>query len=151
MSHVPTFPLQQWLGTTLPEVAALAERHGLSGGDWKRRLAEVQEFRLRIPILGDFSAGKTSLINALLGEPLFSMDVTPETAVAAEMPVGTLRQRRQDPQAVGSGEGAVSAHSGGAFGLCKFGSLQPRRPVGTLGQRRSWRLALGTLNVVSPS
>ncbi|MFZ5830996.1 MAG: dynamin family protein [Planctomycetota bacterium] len=45
----------------------------------------IQNFRIRFPLVGAFSSGKTSLLNAALGETLLSEDITPETAVPAEL------------------------------------------------------------------
>ncbi len=38
-----------------------------------------------LPVVGAFSSGKSSLINALLGEALLSTDITPETALPVEL------------------------------------------------------------------
>lgn len=50
-------------------------------------LSELQEETgIKVPIVGDFSAGKTSLVNCLLGRnALLPVDITPETAVAYEI------------------------------------------------------------------
>jgi ribosome biogenesis GTPase A len=41
------------------------------------------------PLVGAFSSGKSSIINALIGQPLFSVNIDPETAVPAEVSYGT--------------------------------------------------------------
>lgn len=50
-------------------------------------LSELQEETgIKVPIVGDFSAGKSSLINCLLGRNSFlPVNITPETAVAYEI------------------------------------------------------------------
>lgn len=50
-------------------------------------LSELQEETgIKVPIVGDFSAGKSSLVNCLLGRNgLLPVDITPETAVAYEI------------------------------------------------------------------
>lgn len=50
-------------------------------------LSELQEETgIKVPIVGDFSAGKSSLINCLLGRNNFlPVNITPETAVAYEI------------------------------------------------------------------
>tara|TARA_R110002033_G_scaffold38017_3_gene77261 strand:+ start:2249 stop:3895 length:1647 start_codon:yes stop_codon:yes gene_type:complete len=44
-----------------------------------------QNFKLRLPLVGAFSAGKSSLINAYLGEKLLSVEVTAETCLPTEI------------------------------------------------------------------
>lgn len=46
---------------------------------------------LLVPFIGAFSSGKSSLINALLGEALLSTDITPETALPIELRAGSQR------------------------------------------------------------
>lgn len=50
-------------------------------------LTELKEDTgIKVPIVGDFSAGKSSLVNCLLGRNgLLPVDITPETAVAYEL------------------------------------------------------------------
>lgn len=46
----------------------------------------IKEQELLIPIIGDFSAGKSSLLNSFLGaEKILPTDVRPETSIAAEL------------------------------------------------------------------
>ena len=40
---------------------------------------------VKVPVVGDFSAGKSSLLNAFIGRELLTVDITPETAVAYEL------------------------------------------------------------------
>lgn len=57
-------------------------------------LAELQEETgIKVPIVGDFSAGKSSLVNCLLGRNgLLPVDITPETAVAYELYYSALEK-----------------------------------------------------------
>lgn len=50
--------------------------------------SKVNNFKVVIPVIGLFSAGKTSLINKFIGEDLFSVNVTPETTLATEIVYG---------------------------------------------------------------
>ena len=46
---------------------------------------EIGEAELIVPVVGAFSAGKSTLINSFLGSGLLPVDVTPETALATEL------------------------------------------------------------------
>ena len=45
----------------------------------------AQRFLVTLPLVGAFSSGKSSILNALLGQTLFSVNIDPETAVPAEV------------------------------------------------------------------
>ena len=45
----------------------------------------VKEQELLVPVVGGFSAGKSTAINAFLGEDILSVAITPETALATEL------------------------------------------------------------------
>ena len=45
----------------------------------------VKEQELLVPVVGGFSAGKSTAINAFLGENILSVAITPETALATEL------------------------------------------------------------------
>jgi len=49
----------------------------------------VENTELIIPVLGTFSAGKSSLLNAFMGNDYLSVGVTPETALATELHYST--------------------------------------------------------------
>ncbi len=40
---------------------------------------------IKVPIVGDFNAGKSSLLNAFVGKEILPVEITPETAVAYEL------------------------------------------------------------------
>lgn len=45
----------------------------------------IEKYELIIPIIGSFSAGKSTLINSFLGENYLLVGITPETSVATEL------------------------------------------------------------------
>lgn len=53
-------------------------------------LEEVRRFRIRVPVIGKFSAGKSTLLNTFLdySTPLLAEDILPETAIPAEICYG---------------------------------------------------------------
>ena len=51
-------------------------------------IKEIEETELLIPIVGSFSAGKTTLINSFLEDNILPTDLTPETALATEITYG---------------------------------------------------------------
>jgi GTPase SAR1 family protein len=46
---------------------------------------DARHFVVRFPLIGAFSSGKSSLLNAMLGKSVFATNVTAETAVPAEL------------------------------------------------------------------
>lgn len=46
---------------------------------------QVENYKVTLPIVGKFSAGKSSLLNTYLGEELLQWDINPKTAVATEL------------------------------------------------------------------
>lgn len=45
----------------------------------------IRNYKLRVPVIGAFSSGKSTLLNAYLGSELLPSDSLPETAVASEL------------------------------------------------------------------
>lgn len=76
----------------LQAVRDIFARHGLDQERVDELSALIEHFEIRIPLIGAFSCGKSSLLNALLGERLLATDVTPETAVPAELRFGPERR-----------------------------------------------------------
>ncbi len=82
------FPLQTELQSQLPKVRELYKRRGFDVTRIENLAPLIENFEIRVPFIGPFSSGKTSLINALIEEWLLSTEVTPETAVPAEIRYG---------------------------------------------------------------
>ena len=49
---------------------------------------ETEDFKVFIPLLGTFNAGKSSLLNGLLKKEILPTNIIPETAIAAELHYG---------------------------------------------------------------
>lgn len=49
---------------------------------------EMSHFQVTAPLVGGFSTGKSSLINSVIGEQLLSTNISPETAIPAEIASG---------------------------------------------------------------
>lgn len=57
-------------------------------------LSRLQEGRIRLAVLGQFKRGKSSLLNALVGEPLLPTGILPVTAVPTIIRYGERRRVR---------------------------------------------------------
>jgi len=55
-------------------------------------MSKQDQSEILVPFIGAFSSGKSSLINALLGEGLLSTDIMPETALPIELRAGDERR-----------------------------------------------------------
>lgn len=53
---------------------------------------ETRNFKVFIPLLGTFNAGKSSLLNELLKEKVLPDNIVPETTIAAEIHYGTAEK-----------------------------------------------------------
>lgn len=67
----------------------IAAKYDLNTDKLTAALDELPEFRVTVPLVGGFSTGKSSLINAVIGENLLSTAITPETAVPTEITNGS--------------------------------------------------------------
>ena len=82
------FPEQQNLLKILPEIQQLLNKHRRPQ-DWLNAFEyNTRHFVVRVPLVGAFSSGKSSMLNALMGEHLFATSVDPQTAVPAELSYG---------------------------------------------------------------
>lgn len=76
----------------LQAVRDIHVRYGLDQNRIDELVPLLEYFEIRVPLIGAFSCGKSSLLNALLGESVLATAVTPETAVPAELRFGPKRQ-----------------------------------------------------------
>lgn len=66
-------------------VEKIATDVGLSAEKTSALKESLQNYELLIPVVGEFSAGKSSFLNSFIGRKILSVAVTPETAVATEL------------------------------------------------------------------
>lgn len=69
----------------IAEVAATTGLASTARDIRETRLPKLEEERLTIVVLGEFNHGKSTFINALLGEAVLPMGITPTTAVLAQV------------------------------------------------------------------
>ncbi|MDG5789330.1 patatin-like phospholipase family protein [Evansella sp. AB-P1] len=72
----------------LRELSRLCKKHDLSQvlqKDIGKLEQRIVRFEIIVPVIGAFSAGKSTILNSYLGENLLDADLTPETAVATEI------------------------------------------------------------------
>lgn len=51
-------------------------------------LKSIDTYTITTPVVGNFSTGKSSLLNAMIGQNLLGVEITPETAVPTEISYG---------------------------------------------------------------
>ena len=80
------FPKQIEVLDALPEVRKLLAKHQYQGGWLDGIESQSRNFIVRVPFVGAFSSGKSTLLNSLIGgEPLLATSIDPETAVPTEL------------------------------------------------------------------
>src|SRR5713101_3675209 len=78
----PIAELREREARLLYDVAEYVGKMGPEGAEDRRRLEPAQDLRqmfLMVVIIGEFNAGKSTFVNALLGDPLLPMGITPTT------------------------------------------------------------------------
>ncbi|MBV6512573.1 MAG: dynamin family protein [Ignavibacteriales bacterium] len=61
------------------------EKYSLGLNDIQQLIAGISDFSVVTPVIGGFSSGKSSLINAVLSLNLMPVEITPETAIPTEI------------------------------------------------------------------
>lgn len=69
----------------------LSEKYKLPCKKIKSNMAEADKFKVTTPIIGGFSTGKSSMINAVLEDDVLPFEITPETAIPTEVYYGNNR------------------------------------------------------------
>ncbi|WP_294907344.1 dynamin family protein [Tatumella sp. UBA2305] len=74
---------QQQFAEYLQKLGTLLQESQIS---WDRNLlAQVENTQLLLPVIGAFSAGKSSLLNMFMGAPVLPVGIAPETELATEL------------------------------------------------------------------
>lgn len=76
---------QVFLKESLPRIESIWCSYKFPHEELAALTAELSRFAVRLPLIGSFSAGKSSLINFLLDESLLSVAVNPETCLPTEL------------------------------------------------------------------
>ncbi|WP_151778538.1 dynamin family protein [Acinetobacter brisouii] len=79
------FQQQQTLIQDLPKIQNLYEKYQLDSNKFQELTKNSQNFKVHIPLIGAFSAGKSSLINALLAQKLLAVEIDPASNLATEI------------------------------------------------------------------
>ncbi|MBR6696768.1 MAG: dynamin family protein [Lachnospiraceae bacterium] len=72
----------------------IKEKYGLDSKDVDEAIESIDTYKVTAPVVGNFSTGKSSLINAVIGKPLLGVEITPETAVPTEVYYGNNKVYR---------------------------------------------------------
>lgn len=83
------FPIQKQVLECLPTVQQLFLKHEYSQDKLTSIEKMTRHFFVRVPLVGAFSCGKSSLLNTIIGENLFATSIDPQTAIPAELSYGT--------------------------------------------------------------
>ena len=83
----------------------MMEKYGLQTAGISSYIDSIDDFHVTSPLVGEFSTGKSSLLNALLEKKYLSVGTRPETAIPTEIIYGdtekvTLVKKDQDTQKV---------------------------------------------------
>jgi GTP-binding protein EngB required for normal cell division len=70
------------------KLASLKGKYYLDIEDNKKTIQEINNFMVTLPIIGNFSTGKSSMLNAILEKELLPVGITPETSVPTEIYYG---------------------------------------------------------------
>ncbi len=78
----------------------IQEKYGIDSSESKQMLESIDSYRVNTPVVGNFSTGKSSMINAVIGRPLLSVEITPETAVPTEIYYGDNKVYQHDKNGI---------------------------------------------------
>ena len=70
------------------QLIEIQEKYGIDSEESKKIYEGIDSYHVNTPVVGNFSTGKSSMINAVIGKPLLGVEITPETAVPTEIYYG---------------------------------------------------------------
>lgn len=79
------FTIQKQILEFIPTARQLFLKHKYAQDKLTSIEKMASHFFVRVPLVGAFSCGKSSLLNAIIGEKLFATSIDPQTAVPAEL------------------------------------------------------------------
>ena len=80
------------LRENLGRMAALKKKYGLTASSVEKYIKDTEHFQVVTPLIGEFSTGKSSLINSLLERKVLGEGIEPKTAVPTEICYGAQEQ-----------------------------------------------------------
>lgn len=72
----------------IDEIQNIAQSYEFNKEEFDKLKKEIEEFKVTTPIIGGFSSGKSSLINALLDKNILKTSIEPETSIPTEIYYG---------------------------------------------------------------
>ncbi|MFH7765067.1 dynamin family protein [Acinetobacter sp. YH16039] len=79
------FKIQHEIHSNFSSLENLYQNYQLDTKQLNELLPQIEDFKLRVPLIGAFSAGKSTLINTLIETKLLSTAIKPESNLATEI------------------------------------------------------------------
>lgn len=80
------------LRENLGKMSSMKHKYGLTASSIENYIKDTEHFQVVTPLIGEFSTGKSSLINTLLNRKLLGEGIEPKTAVPTEICYGSQEQ-----------------------------------------------------------
>lgn len=80
------------LRSNLGKMASMKRKYGLTASSIENYIKDTEHFQVVTPLIGEFSTGKSSLINTLLERKVLGEGIEPKTAVPTEICYGSKEQ-----------------------------------------------------------
>lgn len=86
--------------TKFQQLKEIQDKYGIDSQETVKVIEGMASYRVNTPVVGNFSTGKSSMINAIIEKPLLGVEITPETAVPTEIYYGNNKVYQYDKNAV---------------------------------------------------